>query len=100
MRQLKVSLLASLKKNLTLVDQKRHPSHGARLHFYNIRTLTILGSDKAGETSDSSLSSQRRSFRRLKHERQRKRSKGGEKKKKLKWLTAHTLPSQRLPTEL
>lgn len=73
MRQLKVSLLASFKKKktLTLVDQKRNPSHGARLHFYNIGTLTISGSDKAGETLGSSPSSQKRSFRRLKHERQR-----------------------------
>lgn len=97
MLQLKVSLLPSLKKTLTLVDQKRNPN-SVRLHFYNIETLTILGYDKTEETLDSSQSSKRtRSFRRLKNKRQKKRRK---KKKKLKWLTAHRLPSKRLNTEL
>ena len=90
-----MSLLVKLKKPLTLVDQKRNPNNGVRLHFYNIETLTILGYDKTEETLYSSQSSKRtRSFLRLKNKRQKK------KKKKLKWLTAHRLSSKRLNTEL
>lgn len=90
------SLTTGELKTLILVDQKRDPHDPAGLHFYNAETLAISGYDETEETLSSSQSSRRtRSFLRPKNERQKKRGK----KKKLKWLTAHRLPSKRLPRE-